>query len=66
MLYHLLYPLSDTIGAFNVFRYPSFRIVGATLCALAIALIFFPRFIDYPRRVQRGSSNIRSLRSMST
>jgi phospho-N-acetylmuramoyl-pentapeptide-transferase len=45
MLYHLLYPLSDTFILFNLFRYISFRAAGATLTALLLSLIFGPIII---------------------
>ena len=45
MLYNLLYPLSDQIGAFNLFRYLTFRAGGAVLTALLIAFVFGPRII---------------------
>ena len=46
MLYHLLYPLSETVSAFNVFRYLTFRSVGAALTALLFALfnVFFSAY----------------------
>ena len=37
MFYHLLYPLRDTIGAFNVFQYITFRTAMATLTALLVS-----------------------------
>ena len=39
MLYHLLYPLAETIGAFNVFRYITFRTAAATLTALFLSFL---------------------------
>jgi phospho-N-acetylmuramoyl-pentapeptide-transferase len=59
MLYHLLFPLSDRFGIFNVLRYPSFRIVAAGLVALVIGLLFGPLFIERMRVLQYGSSNVR-------
>ena len=38
MLYHLLYPLHTTFSAFNVFRYITFRSIGATITAFLILL----------------------------
>ena len=49
MLYHLLYPLSESISAFNVFRYLTFRSVGATLTALLIAFLLGPILIQAMR-----------------
>ena len=40
MFYHLLYPLSETWSAFNVFRYITFRSAYATVTALLICFIF--------------------------
>ncbi|UCD85010.1 MAG: phospho-N-acetylmuramoyl-pentapeptide-transferase, partial [Deltaproteobacteria bacterium] len=45
MLYHLLYPLSDTFIVFNVFKYITFRTLGATLTTLIICLAFGPWLI---------------------
>ena len=45
MLYHLLFPLSQDISFFNIFRYISFRSAGATLTALLISLILGPVII---------------------
>ena len=46
MLYHLLFPLAKFTGAFNVFRYVTFRTAGAFLTALAIAWLLGPRVIE--------------------
>jgi phospho-N-acetylmuramoyl-pentapeptide-transferase len=45
MLYHLLYPLHDTISAFNVFRYLPFRSIAAALTALLLAFVIGPTLI---------------------
>ncbi len=45
MIYHLLYPFASEIGAFNVFRYITFRIGAATLTALFIAFLVGPPLI---------------------
>jgi phospho-N-acetylmuramoyl-pentapeptide-transferase len=46
MLYHLLFELlSDDFSGFNVFRYLTFRSVGAALTALLIAFIAGPTLI---------------------
>jgi phospho-N-acetylmuramoyl-pentapeptide-transferase len=39
VLYHLLYPLADKFFAFNVFRYITFRSVGAAVTAFALSLL---------------------------
>jgi phospho-N-acetylmuramoyl-pentapeptide-transferase len=45
MLYYLLYPLHTYIGAFNVFRYITFRTVLAILTALIISFFLTPLVI---------------------
>lgn len=45
MLFHLFFYLRDHVGAFNVFRYVSFRIVAATLTALLISFVLYPWLI---------------------
>jgi phospho-N-acetylmuramoyl-pentapeptide-transferase len=39
VLYHLLYPLADKFFAFNVFRYITFRSVGAAVTAFLLSLL---------------------------
>jgi phospho-N-acetylmuramoyl-pentapeptide-transferase len=45
MLYHLLFPLSEVISFFNIFRYITFRTACATLTALLISLVLGPIII---------------------
>ncbi|MEE3327395.1 MAG: phospho-N-acetylmuramoyl-pentapeptide-transferase [Myxococcota bacterium] len=45
MLYHLLYPLADTISGLNVVRYITFRTAAATLTALFISFLVGPWLI---------------------
>ena len=45
MFYHLLYPLSEYVGGFNVIRYITFRTAAATLTALFISFIVGPWLI---------------------
>jgi len=45
MFYHLLYPLASEIGAFNVFRYITFRTGAATLTALFLSFVLGPPLI---------------------
>ena len=45
MFYHLFYPLASEIGAFNVFRYITFRTGAATLTALFISFLVGPALI---------------------
>lgn len=59
MLYLLLYPLSDQFGAFNVFRYITFRSGGAVVTALLISFIFGPNLIAWLKSVQRDGQPIR-------
>ncbi len=47
MLYHLLYPFSDTVGIFNVFRYLTFRSMAAFILAFLFVLVLQPRFISW-------------------
>lgn len=54
MIYHFLYPLSDHIGLFNVFRYITFRSMYAFLTALLLSILLGPRFIAWLRRVKCG------------
>jgi phospho-N-acetylmuramoyl-pentapeptide-transferase len=59
VLYHLLYPLAHHVGVFNVFRYPSFRIISAGFTALLLGLVLGPRFIERMKVIQYGASNVR-------
>jgi len=52
MLYHLLYPISDFISGFNIFRYITFRTAYATVTAMLISFIFGRAFIQYLKRKQ--------------
>jgi phospho-N-acetylmuramoyl-pentapeptide-transferase len=54
MFYHLLYPLRDLVGAFNVFQYITFRTAMATLTALLVSLLLGPRMIGRLRQFQIG------------
>jgi len=54
MFFHLLYPLSDSIGAFNVFQYITFRTAMATLTALLVSLLLGPSMIRRLRQFQIG------------
>lgn len=60
MLYHLLFPLRDMFGVFNVFRYITFRTAGAVVTALLLSLILGPWFIRTLRRLSVGQ-NIRDV-----
>ena len=54
MIYHLLYPLSEYIGLFNVFRYITFRSIYALLTALILTIVIGPRFIAWLQRIKCG------------
>ncbi len=54
MIYNLLFPLSDDIGLFNVFRYITFRTVWALLTALVITVVMGPYFIGWLKKVKFG------------
>jgi phospho-N-acetylmuramoyl-pentapeptide-transferase len=54
MLYHLLYPLHNTISAFNVFRYITFRTIYASLTAFLICFFMGPWVIRKLSRLQVG------------
>lgn len=45
MLYHLLVPMAESISALNVFRYLTFRSIGAALTALVITFVMAPLLI---------------------
>ncbi len=60
MLYHLLYPLHEVWGGFNVFRYITFRAAGSAVTALLISLLLGPWFIRTLRRLSVGQ-NIRDV-----
>ncbi|BDD86359.1 phospho-N-acetylmuramoyl-pentapeptide-transferase [Desulfofustis limnaeus] len=54
MLYHLFYPLHTSFIGFNVFRYITFRSIGAAVAAFLIVLVLGPLFIRTMRRLQIG------------
>ncbi|OKY74710.1 MAG: phospho-N-acetylmuramoyl-pentapeptide-transferase [Desulfobulbaceae bacterium DB1] len=54
MLYHLLYPLHTLFGGFNVFRYITFRCIGAIVTGFLITIILGPRFIAFMKSRQVG------------
>ena len=55
--------LSDSVSAFNVFRYLTFRAVGAALTSLLIAFIVGPMLIRYfeERNVGKNSGRARAV-----
>lgn len=58
MLYHLLYPLSQTFSYFNVFRYITFRTIYAMITAMIIAFVLGPWLIRKLQELRIGQ-NIR-------
>jgi phospho-N-acetylmuramoyl-pentapeptide-transferase len=54
MFYHLLYPLQEHFGAFNVFRYITFRTAMATVTALIVSLLLGPGLIRRLQEFQIG------------
>ena len=54
MFYHVLYPLHQTISAFNVFRYITFRTAYAIMTALIISWLIGPYVIRMLRSLQVG------------
>jgi len=54
VLYHLLFPLKVYFGAFNVFRYLTFRSFAAILTALLVSLVVGPWCIRKLRELQIG------------
>lgn len=51
MLYHLLFPLARYSIMFNVFRYVTFRSIGAFITSLLLSLALGPWFIRQLKRV---------------
>jgi len=60
MLYRWLVPLAHHFELFNVFRYPSFRMVMAGLLSLVLGMLLGPWFIRGLAERQYGQSNIRA------
>lgn len=59
MLYHLLYPLSDDFGIFNLFRYLTFRTGGALMTAFLISFLCGPWVIGLLKKKQKKGQPIR-------
>ena len=59
MLYWLLYPLAGRFGAFNLFRYITFRSGGAVVTALIISFLVGPRLIGWLKAKQKEGQPIR-------
>ncbi len=54
MLYHILYPLSQSFSIFNLFRYITFRSVIAFLLAAFISIWWGKKFINFMKKKQFG------------
>ena len=54
MFYHLLYPLSEWISVFNVFKYITFRMIYGSITAFLLVYFLMPYFIKYMREKQFG------------
>jgi phospho-N-acetylmuramoyl-pentapeptide-transferase len=54
MFFRLLYELRDSVSAFNVFQYITFRTAMATVTALVVSLLLGPRMISSLRHLQIG------------
>lgn len=54
MLYHLLLPHADVFTAFNVFRYITFRSMGALITAIVISVLIGPWCISFLHRIKCG------------
>ncbi|MDH5299378.1 MAG: phospho-N-acetylmuramoyl-pentapeptide-transferase [Desulfobulbaceae bacterium] len=54
MLYHLLFPLHELFSGFNVFRYITFRSIGATVTAFFIVIMLGKRFVVMMQKHQIG------------
>jgi phospho-N-acetylmuramoyl-pentapeptide-transferase len=60
MLYNFLYPLADDFTFFNLFRYLTFRTVGAVVTAMIVAFLCGPAVIRWLRRKQKQGQPIRT------
>ena len=59
MFYQFLFPLSESVGAFNLFKYLSFRTGGAILTALLISFLMGKPFINWLKKKQTHGQPIR-------
>ncbi|MEO5339626.1 MAG: phospho-N-acetylmuramoyl-pentapeptide-transferase [Magnetococcus sp. MYC-9] len=60
MLYNLLFPLSDHWSVLNLFKYITFRSIGATLTALLLSFLIGPWLIRSLQKLQSIGQPIRS------
>lgn len=54
MLYYIFYPLHSYFAGFNVFRYITFRTIGAIITSFLLILLTGPAFIRWLKRAQIG------------
>ncbi len=54
MFYHLLYPLSEWISFFNIFKYITFRMIYGSLTAFLLVFFLMPLFIRFMQIKQFG------------
>lgn len=54
MLYHFLVPLSGDWSVFNVFRYITFRSMGALATAMLFMIVFGPAMINFLHKLKCG------------
>jgi phospho-N-acetylmuramoyl-pentapeptide-transferase len=54
MLYHFLYPLNTLFAGFNVFRYITFRTIGAAVTAFLFFVLVAPAFIRFIKNLHIG------------
>jgi len=59
VLYNFLFPLSDSIGIFNIFQYLTFRAGAAIVTALLVSFLVGPLLIRTLRARQGGGQPIR-------
>ena len=59
MIYNLLYPLADVFSPFNLFRYLTFRSIGAFLTALVLSFLIGGGLIRWLRSKQGQGQPIR-------
>ena len=60
MFYNFLYPLSEYVSFFNVFKYLTVRTAGALLTALFLVLIFGNKVIKFLKSKQKNGQPIRT------
>lgn len=56
MLLWFLYPLSESYGFLNVFKYITFRTFGATITSVVMCMMLGPSFIRFLQRKQMGQA----------